>query len=187
MKENFDFISRIVMDMVYHIPGKKMFFFATNNSIVFFYQWLICNYPELQNDIGIFTSINENKAAAKDKTYILTTSKSAGAAVDIPDLMVCVNMAEPTKSPPQNKQRFGRTRAYNSYYIDVVDTSLKVISNYYKQSYLMFEKYALDCRDVVFSQTQLKNTAFNVMYKRLKEFGGMPFENVDLNHPPKWW
>ena len=187
MKENFDFISRIVMDMVYHIPGKKMFFFATNNSIIFFYQWLICNYPELQNDIGIFTSINENKASAKDKTYILTTSKSAGAAVDISDLMVCVNMAEPTKSPPQNKQRFGRTRAYNSYYIDVVDTSLKVISNYYKQSYPMFEKYALDCRDVVFSQAQLKNTAFNVMYKRLKEFGGMPFENVDLNHPPKWW
>jgi len=51
----------------------------------------------------------------------------------------------------------------------------------------MFEKYALDCRDVVFSQVQLKNTAFNVMYKRLKEFGGMPFENIDLNHPPKWW
>jgi hypothetical protein len=187
MKENFDFISRIVMDMVYHIPGKKMFFFATNNAIIFFYNWLLYNYSEIQNDIGIFTSINENKSAAKDKTYILTTSKSAGAAIDIPDLMVCVNMAEPTKSPPQNKQRFGRTRAYNSYYIDVVDTSLKVINNYYKQSYSMFEKYALDMKDVVFTQTQLRNTAFNIMYKRLKEFGGLPFENLDPNSPPKMW
>ena len=102
--------------------------------------------------------------------------------------MVCVNLAEPTKSPPQNKQRFGRTRAYNSYYIDVVDTSLRVISNYYKQSYAMFEKYALDMKDVVFTPTQLRNTAFNVMYKRLKQFGGMPFEkNVDLNNPPDWF
>lgn len=187
MKENFDYISRIVMDMVYHIPGKKMLFFATNNAIIFFYQWLICNYPELQNDVGIFTSINEHKALALEKTYILTTSKSAGAAMDISGLMVCVNMAEPTKSPPQNKQRFGRTRAYNSYYIDVVDTSLRVISNYYKQSYAMFEKYSLDMRDVVFTQAQLKNTAFNAMYKRLKEFGGLPFENIDLNNKPSWW
>lgn len=186
-KENFDFISRIVMDMISSIPGKKMFFFATNNSIVFFYQWLICNYPEIQNDIGIFTSINENKALALEKTFILTTSKSAGAAVDIPGLMVCINMAEPTKSPPQNKQRFGRTREYNSYYIDIVDTSLKVISNYYRQSYPMFEKYALDTKDVVFTQAQLKNTAFNIMYKRLKQYGGLPFENVDLNNPPSWW
>jgi hypothetical protein len=52
----------------------------------------------------------------------------------------------------------------------------------------MFEKYALDMKDVVFTPTQLKNTAFNVMYKRLKQFGGMPFEkNVDLNNPPDWF
>jgi len=176
--ENFDFISRIVMDMIYKIPGRKMLFFATNNAIVFFYKWLIYNFPEIQNDIGIFTSINSDKQSALQKTYILTTSKSAGAAVDIPELMVCVNMAEPTKSPPQNKQRFGRTRAYNSYYIDVVDVSLKVISNYYKASYAMFEKYAIDIKDVVFNQAQLKNTAFKCMRKHLYEFGGLPFSGL---------
>lgn len=173
--KNFDFISRIVIDMIYHIQGKKMFFFATNNSIVFFYNWLLYNFPEISNDIGIFTSINENKQSALEKQYILTTSKSAGAAVDIPGLMVCVNMAEPTKSPPQNKQRFGRTRAYNSFYIDVVDVSLKVISNYYKASYAMFEKYSIDMKDVVFTQSQLENTAYNAMYKHYKESGCIPF------------
>jgi superfamily II DNA or RNA helicase len=152
-----------------------MFFFATNNSIVFFYNWLLYNFPEISNDIGIFTSINENKQSALEKQYILTTSKSAGAAVDIPGLMVCVNMAEPTKSPPQNKQRFGRTRAYNSFYIDVVDVSLKVISNYYKASYAMFEKYSIDMKDVVFTQSQLENTAYNAMYKHYKESGCIPF------------
>lgn len=188
LKKNFDLISRVVMDMIYNIPGKKMFFFATNNAIVFFYQWLLYNYSELENDIGVFTSINNNKASALEKTYILTTSKSAGAAMDIKDLMVCVNLAEPTKSPPQNKQRFGRTRGYNSYYIDVVDTSLRITSNYYKQSFPMFEKYALDTRDVTFTNKQLENTAFNIMYKRLKTFGGLPFERVDMNKPkPDWW
>jgi hypothetical protein len=163
------------MDMIYHISGKKMLFFATNNSIVFFYKWLIYNYPEISTDIGIFTSINEDKQSALDKQYILTTSKSAGAAVDVADLMVCVNMAEPTKSPPQNKQRFGRTRAYNSFYIDVVDVSLKTISNYFKASYAMFEKYSIDMKDVVFSQTQLESAAYNAIYKHYKETGGMPF------------
>lgn len=186
-KLHFDYISRIVMDMIYHIPGKKMLFFATNNSIVYFYNWLIYNYPELQSEIGIFTSINDKKSEAKEKQYILTTSKSAGAAVDISGLMVCVNLAEPTKSPPQNKQRFGRTRKYNSFYIDVVDTSLKVISNYYKASYAMFEKYSLDMKDVVFSDAQLKSTAFKCMYKRLKEFGGMPFERLDDNGQQSYW
>lgn len=187
MKENFDYISRIVMNMTYKIPGKKMLFFATNNAIVFFYQWLLYNYPELENDIGIFTSINDKKALALEKQYILTTSKSAGAAMDVSNLMVCVNLAEPTKSPPQNRQRFGRTRGYNSYYIDVVDTSLKVISNYYKNSFPMYEKYALDTKDVVFTNNQLKNTAFNVMHQRLKEFGGMPFERIDGNNNTVWW
>ena len=180
-KQNFDFISRVVMDMLSHINGKKMIFFATNNSIVFFYKWLECNYPELHGDVGIYTSINANKKAALNCQYILTTSKSAGAAVDIKDLMACVNLAEPTNSPPQNQQRFGRTRNYNSYYIDVVDTSMKVISNYFKQSYPMFEKYALDIKVVDFKAGQLKDCAFGIMGKRAKEIGVSPFHEVGTN------
>ena len=187
MKENFDYISRIVMDMISNIPGKKLIFFSTNNAIVFFYNWLRYNYSELSNDIGIYTSINSNKSNAKENTIILTTSASAGACLDIKDLMVCVNMAEPTKSPPQNQQRFGRTRNYNSFYIDVVDTSVKTIYNYYKNSLPMYDKYALATKEVVFNNNQLKNTAFNVMHKRLKQYGCMPFERIDRNGNKVWW
>ena len=187
MKENFDYISRIVMDMISNIPGKKLLFFSTNNAIVFFYNWLRYNYSELSNDIGIYTSINSDKSNAKENTIILTTSASAGACLDIKDLMVCVNMAEPTKSPPQNQQRFGRTRNYNSFYIDVVDTSVKTIYNYYKNSLPMYDKYALDTKEVVFNNNQLKNTAFNVMHKRLKQYGCMPFERIDRNGNKVWW
>ena len=181
LKEGFDLISRIVMDMLSMIDGKKMIFFATNNAIVIFYSWLECNYPELHGNIGIYTSINPNKKAALDCQYILTTSKSAGAAVDIQDLMVCVNLAEPTNSPPQNQQRFGRTRNYNSYYIDVVDTSIKAIGNYFKQSYPMFEKYALDIKVVDFNKKQLKDYAFNIMAKRSQTIGVSPFHEVGTN------
>ena len=187
MKENFDYISRIVMDMISNIPGKKLIFFSTNNAIVFFYNWLRYNYSELSNDIGIYTSINSDKSNAKENTIILTTSASAGACLDIKDLMVCVSMAEPTKSPPQNQQRFGRTRNYNSFYIDVVDTSVKTIYNYYKNSLPMYDKYALDTKEVVFNNNQLKNTAFNVMHKRLKQYGCMPFERIDRNGNKVWW
>ena len=187
LKENFDYISRIVMDMISNIPGKKLMFLSSNNAIVFFYNWLRYNYSEYVNDIGIYTSINPEKEKAKEKTIILTTSLSAGACLDIDDLTVCVNMAEPIKSPPQNQQRFGRTRSYNSFFIDVVDTSVKTVYNYYKSSLPMYDKYALDTKEVVFNNTQLKNTAFNAMYKRLVKYGGMPFERLDSNGNTVWW
>ena len=187
MKENFDYIARIVMDLISNIPGKKLIFLASNNSIVFFYNWLRYNYGEYANDIGIYTSINAEKEKAKDNTIILTTSLSAGACLDIEDLMVCVNMAEPIKSPPQNQQRFGRTRSYNSFFIDVVDISVKTVYNYYKSSLSMYDKYALDTKEVVFNNSQLKKTAFNVMQKRLLNHGGMPFERLDGNNNKVWW
>lgn len=165
-KKNFDYISRIVMDFISRINGKKLIFLATNDAIVFFYNWIYDNYPEYNNNVGIFTSINPDKSSALNNTIILTTTKSAGAAMDIPGLMVTVNLAEPTKSPPQNQQRFGRTRAYNSYYLDIVDTSLKVTNNYYVQSLPMFENQALTMSDIVFNDEMLEKTAFNIMYQR---------------------
>ena len=51
----------------------------------------------------------------------------------------------------------------------------------------MYDKYALDTKEVVFNNTQLKNTAFNVMHKRLKQYGCMPFERIDRNGNKVWW
>ena len=51
----------------------------------------------------------------------------------------------------------------------------------------MFDKYALDTKEIVFTVRQLKNTAFNVMYNRLINHGGMPFERMDENGNKVWW
>ena len=177
-KTNFDYVCRIVFDVIEKINGKKLIFLATNDAIIYMYQWIRYNYPEYKNDIGIFTSINEDKSEALTHTIILTTSKSAGAALDIKDLMVSVNLAEPTKSKPQNKQRFGRTRAYGSYYIDVIDNSLKIISNYFKDNYSLFEKYALSMKNIKFNDKMLEDTAMKIMLNRQQKFGISPFQSI---------
>ena len=91
--------------------------------------------------------------------------------------MVSVNLAEPTKSKPQNKQRFGRTRAYGSYYIDVIDNSLKIISNYFKDNYSLFEKYALSMKNIKFNDKMLEDTAMKIMLNRQQKFGISPFQS----------
>lgn len=174
-KEKFDYICRVVFDIISKIKGKKLLFLSTNNAIVYMYEWIRYNYPEYANNIGIYTSINENKTKALDFEIILTTSKSAGAALDIKDLMVSVNLAEPTHSKPQNKQRFGRTRSFNSFYIDIVDHSVKTIVNYFKNNYSMFEKYALSMKEVKFTDKTLESTVLNIMHKREIEYGISPF------------
>ena len=51
----------------------------------------------------------------------------------------------------------------------------------------MFDRYALDTKEIVFNVRQLKNTAFNVMKNRLINYGGMPFERIDNNGNKVWW
>lgn len=185
-KKNFEMISRVVMDFISKIPGKKLIFLSTNNAIVMFYKWITANYPEYGGDVDIFTSINENKEAALEKTIILTTSKSAGAAMDIPNLMVTVNLAEPTKSPPQNKQRLGRTRAYNSYYIDVVDVSLKVTNNYYIQSLPMFDTNSLSVQELEFNEENLPRTVEEINIHRYMN-GYLPAVKSLIDRQDDWY
>lgn len=177
-KDNFDYILRIVMNILLKLPGKKLLFLATNKGVDFVYKWILANYPEFnENTIGIFTSLNPNKELALNCPLILTTSKSAGAAVDIPRLTCSVQLAEPIKSEPQNRQRFGRTREYNSLYIDLVDESCSVARKYYIGNLPMYEKYALSVKETSFTQQELKNTAFKIMEDRMKH-GISPFYRI---------
>ena len=175
LKENFDYLLRIVMDIIMRMYGKKLIFLATNKAVDFVYNWILSNYPEFdENMIGIFTSLNPNKEDALKCPIILTTSKSAGAAVDIAGLSCAVQLAEPIKSEPQNRQRFGRTRGYNTLYIDIVDESCAITRKYYIQNLPMFEKYALSVKEIRFKDKELKEQAFNIMENRLKN-GICPF------------
>ena len=165
--DNFKKICYIIFDILSSIPGKKLVFLSTNDSILRFKSFIELNFPEYIGNIGVYTSINPNKFEALNNPIILTTSKSAGAAVDIAGLTCSVQLAEPIKSEPQNKQRFGRTRGYNTLYIDVIDSSLSILRKYYERNLPMFEKYATNVSEVNFTNVNRLNDTFNsIMIKR---------------------
>ena len=174
LNKHFDYMCRIVFDLIKDMPGRVLMFLASNQAIQIMYDWIYCNYPEYTGLVGIYTSINPNKSRALCNKIILTTSQSAGAALDLPGLFCSVQLAEPMKSPPQCKQRFGRTRAMGSYFIDVVDDSLQVLNKYFVNSLPMYEKYALDIKTMKFSDKQLEEQAFKIMDSRAQQ-GISPF------------
>lgn len=174
-KENFDHLMRILMNMISCIPGKKLIFMATNNAISFMYEWIESNYPEYHNCVGIYTSLNKDKMSALQYPLILTTSKSAGAALDVDGGISCsIQLAEPTKTEFQNRQRLGRTRGRNTFYIDIIDDDCAVSKKYYIANLPMFETYALSIKEIRFNNKELKAQSFNIMKKR-EEVGISPF------------
>lgn len=174
-KRNFYQLCTIIMDLISRIRGKTLIFLATNNAVLQMYDWIEANYPEYRNGgVGIFTSINEDKNSSKSCPIILTTSKSAGAALDISGLTCSVALAEPFKSQPQNQQRLGRTRGKGTFYIDVVDLDCSTIKKYYMLNLPMFEKYALSTKELKFSNTALSSQASKIYNERINH-GISPF------------
>lgn len=174
LKENFDHLMRVIMNIISNIPGQKLLFLSTNKSIKILYEWIESNYPEYHNCVGIYTSINPNKQDALKYPIILTTSSSAGAATDIKGLSCSIQLLEPTKSEIQNRQRLGRTRGYNTFYIDIIDDDCAITKKYYISNFPMFEKYALSTKEIRLKTKDLINQSYHIMENRMNK-GISPF------------
>lgn len=172
-QDNFYKLLVIIMDIALkytNTPGSKfLMYIGTNNAILKVYQWIIENYPELRGDVGIYTSIvsPEEKQEACSKRLILSTTKSAGAAVDIPGLKLTVVLAEPFKSEVIAKQTLGRTRDANTMYIEIVDKGFNQCSRYYYAKLSIFEKYATDCSVIRLSDNELDTRSANIIQNRM--------------------
>lgn len=136
---------------------KVLIYIGTNKSIKATCELIKTFYPELDGNIGIYTSIinAKDKREALTKRIILSTTKSAGAAVDIPGLAITINLAEPYKSEVIARQSLGRTRGENTFYIDIVDTGFEQCRRFYYKKLPIFEKYAKDCSVIRLNKTQL--------------------------------
>lgn len=158
-----DLSNKLVPDMSKQI----LIYIGTNRAIKITYDWLIQNYPELNGNIGIYTSIvsTEEKAIARKKRIILSTTKSAGEALDIKDLQLTIALAEPYCSKIISKQSLGRTRT-EGYYIDVIDTGFDQCRRFYYKKLPIFEKYAKDCSVVKLSKVELQTRYDNIMRLR---------------------
>lgn len=180
-KENFYYILHILIHMARTHPGKCLWYIGCNKSIIKVRDWIYENYPDLIGLVGIYTSIvTKDKEKQLDKKIILSTTKSAGAAIDIPNLAMTVVLAEPFKSKILAQQTLGRTRGQNTIYIEVVDSGFKNIMNQYRAKIPVFNKYATRCSEVVLTDSELKQRATKLIEAHDKLKNPMIFEDKDL-------
>ena len=159
-KPNFYKLLRILLDMISKVNGKVLIYIGTNAAIVTVANWIEKHYPEMYRDVGIFTSmIKEDKNSQLEKKIIWSTTKSAGAALDIKGLKMTIVLAEPFKSEVLARQTLGRTRANNTLYIDIVDMGFSYCKSYYNYKKPIFEKYATECSVINMSNSDLTNKA----------------------------
>lgn len=145
---------------------KCMIYIGTNKAIQIFISKIVEVFPELEGEIGIFTSIvsAEEKERAKNKRFIITTTKSASACVDIAHLKVVILLNEPFTSEVLARQTIGRLRDDNTYYIEVVDTGFYHCNKYYQRKKPVFKKYAKECQ-----QTKISDNELHARYEKTIE------------------
>lgn len=144
---------------------KILIYIGTNESILYMYQWIPTIFPFLYNNIGIYTSIisPEQKEFQKQFKVILTTTKSAGAAIDIKGLKVTVVLAEPFKSQILSKQTLGRTRDENTYYLELVDKGFFYCNKYFLDKRKVFNVYAKSCKLIELPDSDLPLISNNII------------------------
>ena len=132
--------------------------------------------------------MDTNKHLEKEKRIILSTTKSAGAAEDIYGLKATVVLAEPFKSEVIARQTLGRTRANNTFYIDLVDLGFKQTRKFYYYKLPIFEKYAVDVKHIQFPQDLIDRKSYEILSNMKKymypgihnNFMITPFTNVAI-------
>lgn len=161
---NYYKILHVLIGMALKNGMKNIFYIATNDAIDITYNWIINNYPDIANDVGIFNSRvpKDKKDAVLEKRIILSTTKSLGTAQDIKGLKMVVVLAEPFRSKVLAKQTLGRTRDKDTYYIEVVDTGFKPITSYFNDKKEIYSKYALSV-----SVVDMKDDILDEKYNRI--------------------
>jgi superfamily II DNA or RNA helicase len=172
--DKFKMMATVVLDFIFRnilkLPGDKMIIYiGTNQAILEFEKWMKEQFPMFANTIGVFTSIvsDQQKQMNLSNKIILTTTKSAGAAIDIKGLKCTLVLAEPFKSEVLARQTLGRTRDDDTYYIEVVDKGFSYCNKYFLAKRPVFNKYAMDSKLVDFLDLDLETEYSKVMDMRM--------------------
>ena len=166
--ENFHKMLIILVNMALKKPGKHLFYIGTNDAILYVKELIYQDFPELIGQVGVYTSITppEKKAGELEKKIILSTTKSAGVAMDIKNLVETVNLAEPFKSRVLAQQTLGRTRDENTLYKDIVDTGFFYTKKFYEFKKPVFDKYATKCVEVVMDNDEVNKRSEEIIEQR---------------------
>lgn len=149
--------------------GKILVYIGTNRAIMVTYNFL--KYIFRNVPIGIFSSLisKEQKKQELNNKIILTTTKSAGAALDIHGLEVTIILNEPFNSPVLARQTLGRTRANNTLYIDLVDTGFKSLMIYYKNKQKIFNRYATGCEIISYDDYMIDQSIESLYQEQIQK------------------
>lgn len=178
----------IVLDLALKLAKKEnekiLIYIGTNNAILTTYRWIIENFPELRNEVGIYSTavLPNEKAIALSKKIILSTTKSAGAALDLAGLKTTVVLDEPFKSEVIARQTLGRTRDPNTFYLDIVDKGFKQCMKFYYSKLPIFQKYATDCSVIRLSSKELDERYNAILAKRAEmmyQYSLYAFRTID--------
>lgn len=170
---NFKRMIKLLLELfIYKLSGKALIYIGTNDAIIHFKNWLEEEFPELVNNIGIYTSLTNgsNKQDQLEKKIILSTTKSCGLAMDIHDLRLTINAAEPFKSKVLAKQALWRTRSDNTFFIELIDMGFRQCKKYYYYKKEVYEKYAISVNESSFSDDELINKVRKIEQTRIDIF-----------------
>lgn len=170
-RPNYFKIAQIVIDNALKSTtpnGKILVYIGTNRAIMITYNYL--KYIFRGIPIGIFSSLisKEQKKQELNNKIILTTTKSAGAALDIHGLEVTIILNEPFNSPVLARQTLGRTRANNTLYIDVVDTGFRTLMIYYRNKQKIFNRYSTGCEIISYDDYMLDQYIDSMYQEQIK-------------------
>lgn len=152
-------ILTIIIEIIMNV-GKTLIYIGTNKAIKIIHDWIIDNYPELKNDVGIYTTLITDKKTKEEqltKRIILSTTKSCGAAIDISGLKMTIVLAEVFKSKVIARQSLGRTRDKDTIYMEFVDTGFDAIKGCYNSKKEIFSKYATSVEEEVLCNSEFDN------------------------------
>lgn len=183
--DEFRKVLRILVWQALNKIGKSLFYVGTNEAILHVKKMIYEDFPELINLVGVYTSITppEEKQKELDKKIILSTTKSAGAAMDISNLVETVPLAEPFKSKVLAQQTLGRTRSNDTIYKDIVDMSFLQTKKFYEFKKPVFKKYATECVEVNMMPDDLDKKSREIMEKHDKLIQPIEFfENNEINN-----
>ena len=183
-QDNFKYLLHILINQAMAKPGKSLFYIGTNNAIAVVFDWIVTHYPELAQQVGIFNGEipKEERRAQLDKKIILTNTKSSGAAIDISGLVEVICLAEPFKSRVLAQQTFGRCRAENTIYKDIVDTGFPQTRAFYNHKKPVFSKYATDCVEIQLKDKELQDRTRDILVKRAPLRMPIYFEDPRKGH-----
>lgn len=180
----FHYMLHVLIQQAMKKSGKSLWYIGTNNGIAVVYDWLITNYPELTGCIGVFNGEipKQERRAQLEKKIILTNTKSSGAAIDISGLAEVICLAEPFKSRVLAQQTFGRCRAENTIYKDIVDIGFPQTKAFYNHKKPVFIKYATECVEVRMKDDDLIARAKRILLERLPLYTPICIEDPRPGH-----